>query len=70
MNEIVMVCVLCGVIIYQGWVNHIQRKGYESDIRDLMNRLMAKDYGTYVQGEVVKEQVKQPQVYEEQGIPV
>lgn len=76
-GEIVTIIVLTGVILYQGWLFHDQRKAYEQEIGDLLNRLMARDYPMYVQGEVAKEQVKRPltpeEIYEmqqERGIPV
>jgi hypothetical protein len=75
--EIITIVVLVGVIFYQGWMIYDER-AHSARIEDeLLNRLMAKDYPMYVQGEIAKEQVKKPltpeEIYEmqqERGLPV
>ncbi len=76
-GEIVAFVVLVGVILYQGWMIYDEREHSARIEDELLNRLMAKDYPMYVQGEVAKEQSKQPltaeQIYEmqqERGIPI
>jgi hypothetical protein len=75
--ELAAILILIGVILYQGWVNFDQRRYFEKKEQNLLDRIMANHYPTYIQGEVAKEQVKQPltpeQIYEmqqERGIPV
>jgi hypothetical protein len=69
----VLVGVLVGVIIHHSWfIRHLQSV-HEKTQKDLLDRIMVKDYATYINGEVVREQAKQPQppVYEEErGIPI
>ncbi len=69
----VPVVTLVGVIIYQCWlIWHIQ-KVHEKTQKDLLDRIMTRNYETFVQGEMVREQAKQPapSVYEEErGIPI
>lgn len=75
--EWLAIFILIGVILYQGWQNFDQRKHYEDRISNLLDRVMANSYPTYIQGEIAKEQVKKPmtpeEIYEtqrERGIPV
>ncbi len=70
MNEIIAFSVLILVIVYQGFQIYDQRKHLEARISNLLDRIMAKSYAEFVQGEVVKEQNKVPVQYEEQGIPI
>ena len=69
------------VIAYQGlaiaymfYEIRQERKQWDAERKDLLNRIMVKDYPTYVNGEVVMENAKKhDQIYaeqEEQGIPV
>ncbi len=69
--EYVCIAVLIAVILYQGYQNHEQKRSFEAQIKNLLDRLMSKDYPMYVQGEIAKDQMKHPQEpYEEQGIPI
>lgn len=70
MVEIISTFVLVGVILYQGWLNYVQRKEFRDERNDLLNRLMAREYGTFIQGEIAKKQVDIPEPYEERGIPI
>ena len=68
------VIIICtAIIIYMAWlIWHIQRV-HEGVQRDLLDRIMSTNYATYVNGEVVREQAKQPPlpIYEEErGIPI
>jgi FtsH-binding integral membrane protein len=55
------------VIVFMGWlVFHVQ-KVHELREKDLLDRIMAKDYNTFVNAEVVRETAKRPdQIYEDQ----
>lgn len=71
----IAISVLVAVIFYQGWQNwHIQ-KIHEGREKDLMNRIMSRNYETFVNAEIVKDQnAKRPdeifEEQEEQGIAV
>jgi len=72
--EWVAIAALIFVIVFQGWlIWHIQTVN-EKAKRDLMDRVMTKDYATFVNAEVVRDQAKRPdEIYEEQqerGIPI
>ncbi len=76
-SEIITIAVLIGVILYQGWQIYDEREHSARIEDELLNRIMARDYATYIQGEIAKEQVKKPltpeEIYEmqqERGIPV
>jgi hypothetical protein len=77
MSEIVVLVVLVGVIIYQGWMIYDEREHSARVEDELLNRIMATDYAQYVQGAIAKEQVKRPltpeeifEMQQERGIPV
>jgi hypothetical protein len=66
---------LISVIIYQGVFIYLQKQDYNVREKELLNRLMARNYETFVQGEVVMNPPpKTPEeIYEQQrerGIPV
>ncbi len=67
-NDLIAILALVSVIFYQGYQIYDQRKQYELRISNLLDRIMARDYPMYVQGEAIKEQ--KPVQYEEQGIPI
>lgn len=76
-GEIIAIIVLVCVIAYQGWMHYDQRRAYKTEVGDLLNRLMARDYPVYIQGEVAREQAKRPLTPEEidamqyeRGIPI
>jgi len=73
--EILVITSMLVVIIYQGVFIYIQKKNYDLLIGDLLNRVMSRNYETFVQGQVVM----QPKnltvdeiaaMQEERGIPV
>ncbi len=69
-SDLIVILTLVLVIFYQGFLFYDQKKQYETRISNLLDRLMAKDYSMYVQGEIAKEEVQKPVQYEEQGIPI
>ncbi len=61
------------MIGYQGWFIYNLEKSHKEEKKDLLNRIMARDYPVFVNGEVIKEQAKKEpsEVYlPEQGIPI
>jgi len=76
-GEIIAIVVLAVVIGCQGWVNHQQRKQSAEIERELLNRIMARNYEVLVQGDVERERLKKSltpeEIYDmqqERGIPV
>ncbi len=67
------VWVLIGVILYQGILIWLLKADHAKEQDHILNRLMARDYAQYVQGEVLRktaeEKVPQPPP-EEYRIPV
>ncbi len=65
--------VLIGVILYQGILIWFLKADHAKEQERILNRLMARDYAQYVQGEVIRktsdEKVPQPPP-EEYRIPV
>jgi len=73
-GEVLAIVVLVGIILYQGWQNWAQRRFYEAKTNGLLDRLMARNYETFIQGEMTRRgpvpwQYGQPPD-EERGIPV
>jgi len=69
----VSLVILCGVILYQGYTNHREREQFRQREDALLNRIMSRNYETYVNAEVVKkeaETVREPKPEFEWGIPV
>ena len=62
--------VLTAVIIFQAVVNRLERKEAIRRENDLLNRVMARDYGQYAQVELAKDIPPQPEFEVEEGIPV
>lgn len=56
----VTIGILIIVILYQGYVNFHERKRWEKQAEDLLNRLMAVDYGSYVQGKSIMLNIPSP----------
>jgi hypothetical protein len=52
--------VLFAVIIYLGWLIWDRERMHERRERDLLDRIMVRDYATYVNAEVVREHAKRP----------
>ena len=76
-GEMVAVIALLAVIGYQGWLIRDDRKRSDEREKDLLCRIMARNYETFVQGEVAKAQVDRPltpeeifEMQQERGIPV
>lgn len=53
------------VIVYQGVTNYLDRKGWEKERSDLLNRIMSTNYAVYVQGELAKKQADKPMTDDE-----
>ena len=64
MGELAAIIVLAAMVLYQGIFIWLQRQTHNEEMRDLINRLMAKDYPQYVQGEAATQKDKQPSVEE------
>ena len=65
--------VLMGLIVYQGIFIWFMYRGHKEREKELLDRIMARDYGQYAQAELLRteaEKPKPPMVYEEPGIPV
>ena len=45
-----VVLVLLAVIAHQTVMFHVERRGWNTEKKDLMNRLMARDFGEYAAG--------------------
>jgi len=50
MEKIVLICVLIGVIVYQGLTNWFDRKAFLNRESDLLNRIYAENFPEYVDG--------------------
>jgi hypothetical protein len=74
MEGILLLIWNCAVIAFMGWLVWHQQRIHDGIVRDLLDRIMTKDYTTYVNAEVVRESAKRPdQIYDDQqerGIPV
>jgi hypothetical protein len=53
--EYIVIVTLLVVIIYQGGFIWAQKKHFEKTEKDLLNRILARNYETYVQGEKILE---------------
>lgn len=76
-SEIVAGLILLGVILFQAWQLKQMADRAERRERDLLDRIMARDYSTYIQAEVVRADAKKvltpEEIYEQQverGIPI
>jgi hypothetical protein len=76
MNEVVLIASLLGVIVFQGAFIYLQKRVYDEVEKDLLNRLMSRNYETYVQAQELmkpKRELTPEEIYEmqkERGIPV
>ncbi len=75
MIDILAFCILIIVVGYQGVFIFLQKRAYDKKETELLNRIMARDFENYVQGEVA--QTRNPltpeEIYamqQERGIPV
>jgi uncharacterized membrane protein len=73
----VVIGVLIFMVLFLAWMIYDERAHSARIESELLDRLMAREYSTYIQGEVAKEQVKKPltpeEIYDmqqERGIPV
>ena len=75
-GEHIAIMVLIFVVLYQACCLHTQAKNNDARERDLLNRLMARNYETFVQGEVALKEGAAPltpeEIYDlqERGVPV
>jgi hypothetical protein len=73
---IYLVCVLFAVIVFQGVFIYLQKRVYDETEKDLLNRLMSRNYETYVQAQELMKPPRQltpEEIYnmqQERGIPV
>jgi len=74
MESLVAIVALLVVIIFLLLFIYLQNKQSSEKESNLLDRIMTKDYATYVNGEIVREAAKRPdQIYEDQqekGIPI
>jgi hypothetical protein len=77
MNEtIIALITLMAVIAFLLWFINDQKKHYSGIEKDLLNRIQARNYETFVQGEVIQQPPKPltpEEIYEQQierGIPI
>lgn len=74
MESWIAIITLIVVIIFLLWFISHQNLQFTAKEKDLLDRIMAKDYNTFVNAEVVREAAKRPdQIYDEQqerGIPI
>ena len=74
--EIIVIIALLMVIAAQCYLIHDLTNKWDAKEKDLLNRIMARNFETFVQGEVVREPAKPltpEEIYEQQferGIPV
>lgn len=76
-GEIIAIIALMCVIAYQGWFIRDAKIHWTETEKNLLDRIMARNYETLVQSESVREQVKRTltaeEIYDmqqERGIPV
>jgi len=76
MNEIVAIVSLLVVIVFQGVFIYLQKRVYDENAKELLNRLMARNYETFMQGEELRKPAREltpEEIYvmqQERGIPV
>ena len=74
-GELIAIVVLLIVISYQGAFIFMQKKDFAKREQDMLNRLMSRNFETYIQGEVAQNPrpLTPEEIYEmneERGIPV
>ncbi len=74
MESLIAICSLIVVIVFLLLFIYLQNKQSSENESKLLDRIMAENYATFVNSEVVREAAKRPdQIYEDQqerGIPV
>jgi predicted Holliday junction resolvase-like endonuclease len=73
--EIIVIVGLLLVIGYQGYLIFSLTEKWDAKEKDLLNRILARNYETYVQAEVLQKEkpLTEEEIYEQQrerGIPV
>jgi predicted Holliday junction resolvase-like endonuclease len=73
--EIIVIVGLLLVIGFQGYLIYILTEKWDIKEKDLLNRILARNYETYVQAEVLQKEkpLTEEDIYEQQrerGIPV
>ena len=73
--EIIVIIGLLLVIGFQGYLIYILTKKWDAKEKDLLNRILARNYETYVQAEVLQKEkpLTEEEIYEQQrerGIPI
>uniref|UniRef100_A0A6M3JUL3 Uncharacterized protein n=1 Tax=viral metagenome TaxID=1070528 RepID=A0A6M3JUL3_9ZZZZ len=76
MTDLIPIGILLLVVVYQGVFIFMQKKDFSRREQDLLNRIMSRNYETYVQGEKMMEPPRPltpEEIYEmerERGIPI
>ena len=73
--EIIVIVGLLLVIGFQGYLIYILTEKWDAKEKDLLNRILARNYETYVQAEVLQKEkpLTEEEIYEQQrerGIPI
>jgi hypothetical protein len=71
--EGVAVAILIFIIVFQVWQSIDRQREWDRERRDLLNRIMTRNYAEFVNGQIVQEQITQPMApayEEERGIPI
>ena len=73
--EIIVIAGLLLVIGFQGYLIYILTEKWDIKEKDLLNRILARNYETYVQAEVLQKEkpLTEEEIYEQQrerGIPI
>jgi predicted Holliday junction resolvase-like endonuclease len=73
--EIIVIAGLLLVIGFQGYLIYILTEKWDAKEKDLLNRILARNYETYVQAEVLQKEkpLTEEEIYEQQrerGIPI
>jgi len=75
MNDslLAIITLICVILFLLWFITDTKKRDSEKE-KDLLNRIFARDYPTFVNSEVVREAAKRPdQIYEDQeerGIPI
>lgn len=67
-NQFWTILILIGIIVYQAVIGWRQEERHWTAHSNLMNRFMAKDFQTYVQGEVILQPPKPAEMSEEERL--
>jgi hypothetical protein len=77
-GDLILVSIFALIVIgYQGWLIKKMTEQFDTERKDLLNRVMSRNYETFVQGDVVRAEVKKSltdeeimELQTERGIPV